>query len=391
MANICEFKMQLKGRRENIFKFIDALTWKGKVYIGNSISNTDISISEYNSLTIAIITGNCKWSIRSALIDEAVRMQEEKVQNVNNQMIQSTDEFITLFEACRRFNVNMEVYSKEPGYKFQEHYKYENGNILNDVVDYTETIDDKTDKVIITGGYKSWDFDLQDVYDLNNLPSIPEKVILQDNTLKELWEELEDVMFIEAKDFFSSVPVDMADITLVLESDWRGFKAGITQEPIWKWFDIHSENGLDDIFSSSEHQNADADIKKIISQFPEYLRKSAHEVKSISGMLYDYVNDKYYYSVEDFYDTWNNSNNKSKIKPQVLFATVTARLSLNAEELLEEACEYLHEDAFDRIDKDDIKELQEFLDKWCNRQKSVTETYYPDYSRYIRINESQLK
>ena len=391
MAHICEFKMQLKGKRTNIDKFVNALTRKGRVYIGDGISNTDISILEYNSLTIAMITGNCKWSVWSALIGGAEQMQEEKKQGVNNPVIQSADEIITLFEACRCFNVNMEVYSKEPECKFQEHYKYENGNSLGDLVNYTETIDDKTGEVTITGGYKSWYFDLQDVYDLDNLPSIPEKVILQDSTLKELWEELEDVMFIEAKDFFSSVPVDMVDITLVLESDWRGFKAGITQEPIWKWFDIHSGNGLDDIIGSTEHQSADADIKKIISQFPEHLRKSAHEVKSISGMLYDYVNDKYYYSVEDFYDTWNNSNTKLETRPQVLFATVTTRLSLNAEELLEEACEDLHEDAFNRIEEDDIKELQEFLDKWCNKQKSVTETYYPDYSRYIRIDESQLR
>lgn len=391
MAHICEFKMQLKGKRTNIDKFVNALTRKGRVHIGDGINNTDISISEYNSLTIAMITGNCKWRIWSALIDQAVQMQEEKKQGVNNSVIRSADEFITLLEACRRFNVNMEVYSKVPECKFQEHYKCENGNILNDVVDYAETIDDKTGEVTTTGGYKSWDFDLQDVYDLNNLPSIPEKVILQDNTLKELWEELEDVMFIEAKDFFSNVPVNMVDVTLVLESDWRGFKAGITQEPIWKWFDTHSENGFDDIIGSTEHQSTDADIKKIISQFPEHLRKSVHEVKSISGMLYDYANDKYYYSVEDFYDTWNNSNTKTETRPQVLFATVTARLSLNAEELLEEACEYLHEDAFDRIEEDDIKELQEFLDKWCDRQKGITETYYPDYSRYIRIDENQLK
>ena len=41
MANICEFKMQLKGRRTGIDKFVDALTWKGRVYIGNGASNVN--------------------------------------------------------------------------------------------------------------------------------------------------------------------------------------------------------------------------------------------------------------------------------------------------------------------------------------------------------------
>lgn len=389
MANICEFKMQLKGSCADINKFVDALTWKGRVYIGYGISNTDILISEYNSLTIA---GNCKWIIQSALIDKAEQMQKEKELGVNNSVINSADEFITLFEACKRFNVNMEVYSKEPSCHFQEHYKYENGEILDDVADCSEAIDDKTDEVTITGGYSSWDFDLKDVYDLNNLPSIPPMAILPDEILKQLWDELEDVMFIEAKDFYKSVPECMDDITLVLESDWRGIKAGVTQEPIWKWFDAHSKNGLDDIINdNSQHQETIKADSRVNRQLPEYLCKSAHEVRNISGMLYDYVNDKYYYSIDDFYDTWNNSNNKSEAKPQVLFATVTANLSLNAETILKEACTDLCEDAFDRIDKEDIKGLQEFLNKWCYKQKNSTETYYPDYSRYIRIDGSQFK
>jgi hypothetical protein len=40
--------------------------------------------------------------------------------------------FVTLFEACEMFNVDMEVYSEEPGCCFQEHYLVINGDVLVD-------------------------------------------------------------------------------------------------------------------------------------------------------------------------------------------------------------------------------------------------------------------
>lgn len=66
---------------------------------------------------------------------------------------------------------------------------------------------------------------------------------INDYEVEKLWEEFEDVLFIEAKDFFSSE--DSKDsITLVLASDWQKWKAGTPREDIWCWFNTHHSKGL---------------------------------------------------------------------------------------------------------------------------------------------------
>ena len=73
-------------------------------------------------------------------------------------------EFLTIFEACEKYHVNMEAYSSEPGLAFQEHLKYENGNIVNDSVLYEEIWNEDSLEVVDTiGGYASWDFTIADV------------------------------------------------------------------------------------------------------------------------------------------------------------------------------------------------------------------------------------
>ena len=64
-----------------------------------------------------------------------------------------------------------------------------------------------------------------------------------DKEVEKMWEEFEDVLFIEAKDFFSS-DAYKDDITLVLASDWQGWEAGTSRETIWHWFNTHHSKGL---------------------------------------------------------------------------------------------------------------------------------------------------
>lgn len=91
-------------------------------------------------------------------------------------------EFITLFEACKKWNLDMEVFSEETGAQFQEHIKVINGNVVcNDCVDYLECYVDEyktkeeaesefgieisdeewnfCDGLIRRGGF-SWDFEI---------------------------------------------------------------------------------------------------------------------------------------------------------------------------------------------------------------------------------------
>lgn len=66
---------------------------------------------------------------------------------------------------------------------------------------------------------------------------------LSDKEVEELWEALEDVLFVEAKDFYNNKEYE-DDISLVLASDWKNWSAGTSIETIWSWFNNHHSKGL---------------------------------------------------------------------------------------------------------------------------------------------------
>lgn len=122
---MCDFRMRVKGASSDIENFYNSLTQKGRVFMGRG-AEADIHYDEENEA--AEITGWCKWSIRSALIDNAVSMREEPEKWCFPGMDQTALEFITLMEACERWNLDAEVYSEECGFCFQEHYLIRKGN-----------------------------------------------------------------------------------------------------------------------------------------------------------------------------------------------------------------------------------------------------------------------
>ena len=63
-----------------------------------------------------------------------------------------------------------------------------------------------------------------------------------------------------------------------------------------------------------------------------------------------------------------------------VYGTYIMELSMDASNIIEDACSDLHEDARDNISDEDQKELQVLLDKWCEENKQGTTTYYADYS-----------
>lgn len=188
MANICSYSMIVKGEMENIKKFVNAMEQKGDIWMGRG-AEADVDW-EWDENTV-VINGWVKWSIYASLCSDAVSMEKQRVTGEGmwywNDGIQNVKEFLTLWQACQRFNVNMEVYSEEPGCEFQEHYKYENGNITEESVEYKEiyfedyedegysregienllgieiTDDEWDDGYKEIGGFKDWDFELEDV------------------------------------------------------------------------------------------------------------------------------------------------------------------------------------------------------------------------------------
>ena len=178
MANICSFSMMVRGEHENIEKFYNAMSQNGNIYMGRG-AEAEI---KYNDENCAQIDGWCKWSVQSAMIDNAISMRTEPNIWAFSTREKEELEFITLLEATERWNLVMEVYSEEPGCEFQEHYVFDNGTILCDeCVEYHEywiceydtkeeaeeelgiTITDdewKYEDVIKDGGFDVWAFEI---------------------------------------------------------------------------------------------------------------------------------------------------------------------------------------------------------------------------------------
>lgn len=179
MANLCSFSMNVKGSHENIEKFYNAMSQNGTIYMGRG---ADAQIQYDDEDSRAFIDGWCKWSIQSALIDNAISMRNEPDKWYFGENIDKTKlEFITLIEACERWNLTMEVYSEECGCCFQEHYLIRDGIIeINECVDWNEyflddyvtkeeaeaeleitiTDDEWKEKYIERGGFKEWAFEI---------------------------------------------------------------------------------------------------------------------------------------------------------------------------------------------------------------------------------------
>lgn len=60
---------------------------------------------------------------------------------------------------------------------------------------------------------------------------------INDNNAEKLWEEFEDVLFIEDEDSDDSC-------SMVLSDDWQGWSKGTTRDTIWRWFDEHHSKGI---------------------------------------------------------------------------------------------------------------------------------------------------
>lgn len=160
MANICDFSMKLRGKKENIDTFKNMMNQIGNVYMGRG---AEIDFEEFEEIGDGIFTcqldGSTKWSVTSSLVDNAISMRKDIDRWYFGDNVDKTKlSFITLFEACEQLNLDMECYSEETGCEFQEHYLFMNGELLEDeCVDYSEEYDEETCEWISHGGFE-WDF-----------------------------------------------------------------------------------------------------------------------------------------------------------------------------------------------------------------------------------------
>ncbi len=131
MANLCNFEMKIVGERKNIESFIGAMQQAGDVFMGRG-AQLD-TIDYYDEDGYAKVIGVCKWSLEAALTLNAIDMRENprnwgdfKKDKDGNFVLFHFDEidvtFVTLEEACKKFDVTIEAFSSEPGCCIAEHY-----------------------------------------------------------------------------------------------------------------------------------------------------------------------------------------------------------------------------------------------------------------------------
>ena len=163
MANICNFSMMVKGKKENIEQFVDMMEQKGTVWMGRGaiVNFTDIEEVE-NGKWRCQIDGDTKWSVQSSMIDNAISMRTEPNKWSFGENIDKTKlSFVTLFEACKQLGLDMEVYSEECGCGFQEHYLFIDGELVEEeCVDYSEEYNEETEEFESSGGFDDWDFEI---------------------------------------------------------------------------------------------------------------------------------------------------------------------------------------------------------------------------------------
>ena len=187
MANICDFSMFVIGKKNDIEAFYNALTQEGNFWIGRGVNDTELNLEIYKNDNCnaeidycAEINGWCKWSVYSALIDNAISMRDNNTKWYFGDVDVNKLHFLTLYEASKKWNLSIEIFSAEGGMCFQEHYIVRYGVLeVNECVDWYEYfLDDYETKeeaeedleieitdqeweireIITRGGFKTWDF-----------------------------------------------------------------------------------------------------------------------------------------------------------------------------------------------------------------------------------------
>lgn len=126
-----------------------------------------------------------------------------------------------------------------------------------------------------------------------------------------------------------------------------------------------------------------ADREKKVKEWKKIV-ENAVEVKEseVTTMLYCEENGEFYDCADDFFDDYMWHEDEFEVRPVRLWVTTEESIHMDADNIIEDACSDLHEDASEQCD---AKELQKLLDEWCDKQTG-TGTYYPDYKKYVILN-----
>jgi len=117
------------------------------------------------------------------------------------------------------------------------------------------------------------------------------------------------------------------------------------------------------------------DAAKDVERYEKATKVSAEDYKGRA--LYCELHDEY------SFDDLCGKCEESEVRPDHYWACTSAGISVDADSIIENACEEHHEDAYGEISRESEKELQEFLDAWCAKQSVAT--FYPDFSTAVLV------
>lgn len=141
-----------------------------------------------------------------------------------------------------------------------------------------------------------------------------------------------------------------------------------------------------------EQYKAKEEEEKRIKHQEKISKAEEVDIKDIDSdmWLYDEQTDDYFSDIDYFVDSYKDFDEYDKEMmnnlPEVLWLTNPMDIFMDADDIISNACEELHEDAYNNISIEDTKELQNMLDEWCKKQTG-TRTLYPNYKKYVRVNK----
>lgn len=125
MANYCAYDMRVRGNRKAVNKLLRILQYKDKKYHFFRVFDAemwDMRIDEDDeTLVTASIYGNCAWSVAACMTGCDWSYAAE---------VKDQQDCATLQSMSEKLHLDIEVWSEEPGVGFQEHYRYRDGEEL---------------------------------------------------------------------------------------------------------------------------------------------------------------------------------------------------------------------------------------------------------------------
>lgn len=107
------------------------------------------------------------------------------------------------------------------------------------------------------------------------------------------------------------------------------------------------------------------------------------EIKQFYSEIYPY-NEGFFDDFDEFFDVMKEKGFTKETGPLYVWATQGKLIELDVDNILEYACEELHENSYENISDEDYNELKTFLQQWCAKQTG-TATSYPNYRCSIMV------